>query len=259
MAERRMFSKTIIDSDMFLDMPLSAQCLYFHLAMRADDDGFINSTSRVQRLIGSSNDDFKLLIAKQFIIPFENGVVVIKHWKIHNYIQKDRYKETIYLAEKSMLNQDESGVYTECVQDGYNVYAQTRVGESSQELGKTSQEKDQNPIVLPSKEEKQKKSEDLRSNASVLFEQLWKLYPKKEGKSSVSAKSKKELLSAGYDEIASCIDFYVRTKPDWQHLMNGSTFFNGRWKDYVTQNSDETSVTPQGGEDDGYDPFAQCD
>ncbi len=258
MAERRMFSKTIIDSDMFLDMPLSAQCLYFHLAMRADDDGFINSTSRVQRLIGSSNDDFKLLIAKQFIIPFETGVVVIKHWKIHNYIQKDRYKETIYLAEKSMLNQEESGMYTERIQDGYNVYAQTRQDKSSQELGESSQEKGQNPIALPSKEEKQKKSEDLRSNASDLFERLWKLYPKKEGKSSVSAKSKKALLSAGYDEIASCIDFYVRTKPDWQHLMNGSTFFNGRWKDYVTQYNDETTITPKGCEEDEHKPFAGC-
>ena len=87
MAERRMFAKTIIDSDAFLDMPLSSQALYFHLNMRADDDGFVNSPKKIQRLIGCTDDDFKLLIAKSFIIPFESGVVVIKHWRINNYIR----------------------------------------------------------------------------------------------------------------------------------------------------------------------------
>ena len=96
MAERRMFAKTIIDSDAFLDMPLSAQALYFHLSMRADDDGFINNPKKIQRVIGGSDDDLKLLIAKRFLLPFESGVVVIKHWKIHNFIRTDRYKPTVY-------------------------------------------------------------------------------------------------------------------------------------------------------------------
>ena len=104
MAERRMFAKTIIDSDAFLDMPLSTQALYFHLSMRADDDGFINNSKKIQRVIGASDDDLKLLIAKKFIIPFESGIVVIKHWKIHNYIQKDRYKETVYKDEKAQIS-----------------------------------------------------------------------------------------------------------------------------------------------------------
>lgn len=103
MAERRMFSKTIIDSDAFLDMPLSAQALYFHLSMRGDDDGFINNPNKIQRMVGASGDDMKLLAAKGFILPFESGIVVIKHWKIHNYIRSDRYTETIYLDEKSRL------------------------------------------------------------------------------------------------------------------------------------------------------------
>ena len=94
MAERRMFAKTIIDSDAFLDMPLSTQALYFHLSMRADDDGFINNPRKIQRMIGASGDDLKLLLAKSFLIPFDSGIVVIKHWRIHNYIQKDRYKGT---------------------------------------------------------------------------------------------------------------------------------------------------------------------
>ena len=90
MAERRMFAKTIIDSDAFLDMPLSAQALYFHLSMRADDDGFINNPKKIQRMVGASDDDCKLLLMKRFIIVFESGVVVIKHWRIHNYIRNDR-------------------------------------------------------------------------------------------------------------------------------------------------------------------------
>lgn len=112
MAERRMFAKTIIDSDAFLDMPLSTQALYFHLGMRADDDGFVNSPRKIQRLTNCSDDDLRLLIAKNFIIPFESGVVVIKHWKIHNYIRNDRYRETPYTEEKALLNIKDNGAYS---------------------------------------------------------------------------------------------------------------------------------------------------
>lgn len=126
MAERRMFAKTIIDSDAFLDMPLSAQALYFHLSMRADDDGFVNNPKKIQRMIGASDDDCKLLVMKRFILTFESGVIVIKHWKIHNYIQKDRYKETVYLQEKSTLALNENNAYTECIHSGYNVDTQVR-------------------------------------------------------------------------------------------------------------------------------------
>lgn len=103
MAQRRMFSKTIIDSDLFLDMSLSTQALYFHLSMRADDDGFVNNPKKIQRMIGAGDDELKMLIAKQFIIPFESGICVIRHWLIHNYIRNDRYKETLYLKEKEQL------------------------------------------------------------------------------------------------------------------------------------------------------------
>lgn len=112
LADRRMFAKTIIDSDAFLDMPLTAQALYFHLSMRGDDDGFINNPKKIQRMIGASDDDLKLLIAKNFIIPFESGIVVIKHWKIHNYIRGDRKKETVYPEEMSLLVTKENGSYT---------------------------------------------------------------------------------------------------------------------------------------------------
>lgn len=112
MAERRMFAKTIIDSDAFIDMPLSTQALYFHLSMRADDDGFINNTKKIQRMIGASDDDLKMLAAKRFIIPFETGIVVIKHWKIHNYIRGDRKKDTVYPEEMALLVEKENGSYS---------------------------------------------------------------------------------------------------------------------------------------------------
>ena len=107
-----MFAKTIIDSDAFLDMPTSARLLYYDLGMRADDDGFVNSPKKIMRVTGASLDDMNILIAKKFIIPFESGIVVIKHWRIHNYIRKDTYNETTYLDEKKLLTLDENKAYT---------------------------------------------------------------------------------------------------------------------------------------------------
>ena len=151
MAERRMFANTIIDSDAFLDMPSSAQALYFHLAMRADDDGFLNNPKKIQRMVGSSEDDLKLLLAKRFILAFESGVIVIKHWKIHNYIRGDRYKPTVYQEELASLTEKENGSYTLGIpsdnqrstngipsdnQTVYQMETQVRVGKDS--IGKDS-------------------------------------------------------------------------------------------------------------------------
>ena len=133
-----MFAKTIIDSDAFLDMPASAQALYFHLSMRADDDGFINNPKKIQRMVNSSDDDLRLLVAKRFIIPFDSGIVVIKHWKIHNYIQNDRYRPTIYQEEKAMLDVKENKEYgivngscTPCIHNVSNMYSQDSIGKCS--------------------------------------------------------------------------------------------------------------------------------
>ena len=113
MAERRMFTQKIIDSDAFLDMPLTTQALYFHLNMRADDDGFINNPKKICRMIGASDDDLKLLIAKRFVLAFEKGVIVIKHWRMHNLIRKDRYSPTQYEDEFMSLDIKDNGSYTE--------------------------------------------------------------------------------------------------------------------------------------------------
>jgi hypothetical protein len=144
MAERRMFAKTIVDSDMFIDMPMSARLLYYDLAMRADDDGFVNSPKKIMRFVGASMDDMNVLIAKQFIIPFESGVVVIKHWRIHNYIRKDTYKETPYKDEKALLYLDKNNGYrleNECPSTNRQrtvnePSTQVRLGKDRLELGK---------------------------------------------------------------------------------------------------------------------------
>lgn len=111
MAERRMMAKSIIKSDTFLDMPATTQNLYFHMLLDADDDGFINAPKSIMRMIGAKDDDMKVLTAKQFVIPFESGVVVIKDWKIHNYIQNDRYKPST-LPERDLLNIQKDKTYT---------------------------------------------------------------------------------------------------------------------------------------------------
>jgi hypothetical protein len=136
MAERRMFAKTIVTSDAFLDMPLSARCLYFTLGMFADDDGFVNNPKSIMRQVGACTDDLNLLLLKRFILSFDSGVIVIKHWRIHNYIAKDRYKETKYIEEKSTLMLDDKGAYTECIQDVYKLDTQVSIGKVS--TGKVS-------------------------------------------------------------------------------------------------------------------------
>ena len=143
MAERRMFAKTIVLSDAFLDMPLSARCLYFTLGMLADDDGFVNSPKSIMRQAGASTDDLNLLMAKRFILAFDSGVIVIKHWRIHNYIQKDRYKESKYMEEKATLMIDQNGAYTECIQDVSTLDTQVRLGKDRDriELGEGSKGK----------------------------------------------------------------------------------------------------------------------
>lgn len=149
MAERRMFSKKITTSDAFLEMPDSAQNLYFHLSMDADDDGFVGSPKSIMRLVRAKEDDMKLLVAKSFIIPFESGIIVIKHWRINNLIRSDRYKPTTYTEERAMLAVKENGAYTEKtggetvgIPSDTQWYPQDRLGKGSEvELAKDIKEK----------------------------------------------------------------------------------------------------------------------
>ena len=140
MADRRMFTKQIVDSDAFLEMPLSTQALYFHLAMRADDDGFLNNAKKIMKIIGANQNDYDLLVAKRFILQFEDGICVIKHWRMHNYIAKDRYKPTMYQDKIKRLEVKENKAYTECIQPVYKLDTQVRLGKDR--LGKDRLGKD---------------------------------------------------------------------------------------------------------------------
>lgn len=134
MANRRMFAKSVVSKDTFIEMPHSTQLLYFHLGMNADDDGFVDNYRSIMRNIGCNEDNLKLLVVKGFVIWFENRLVIIRHWKVHNQIQKDRYKPTQYIVEKSLLTTSKSGVYsleTKCIQDVYNLETQYSIGKDS--------------------------------------------------------------------------------------------------------------------------------
>lgn len=114
MADKRMFSNSIMGSDAYLDMPLSAQALYVQLCLNADDEGFVGSPKKIQRMTGAADGDAQMLVMKNFIIAFDSGVIVIKHWKIHNTIRQDRFKPTNYIDEKAQLTVKENGAYTLC-------------------------------------------------------------------------------------------------------------------------------------------------
>lgn len=169
MAERRMFAKTIVTSDVFLDMPLSARCLYFTLGMFADDDGFVNNPKSIMRQTGASIDDLNILLVRKFVISFESGIIVIRHWKINNYLRNDRYKETECLEEKSQLCLDKNGAYVKS--DAPLVYqmdTQYSIGKDSIEKEKVKKEK----FVPPTLEEVREyaKSKDRLDLADRFFE-----------------------------------------------------------------------------------------
>lgn len=111
MAQKRMFDKSITNSDNFLELPDSSQILYFHLSMNADDDGFIDNWKSIMRMTGTKEDDLKILITKSYVIPFDSGVIVIRHWRMNNYLRADRYKETTHKEEKKLLSLGENEEY----------------------------------------------------------------------------------------------------------------------------------------------------
>lgn len=167
MAEKRMFTQKIIDSDAFLDMPLSTQALYFHLNMRADDDGFVNNPKRIQRTVGASEDDLKLLIAKRFLLCFENGVIVIKHWRMHNTLRKDRYNPTQYQEQFAMLEVKNNSAYTEKQPDA-DIVATTWQPDGNQ----TEPQYSIGEISIDKKREEKERKEEKARQIADLFNSL---------------------------------------------------------------------------------------
>ena len=236
MAEKRMFSKQIVDSDAFLEMPLSTQALYFHLSMRADDDGFLNNAKKVMKIIGANQNDYDLLVAKSFVIQFPDGICVIKHWRINNYLRKDRYAETIYQEEKACLTVQPNGRYS-----------LRNAAESDDDLPlgiPVVNQSDTQYRIEKNREEKNSiySAEKLHDEQSLddFFESIWKLYPIKKGKGQVSTSRKKALQKIGYDQIGRCVDRFLKDMSDSgrdrKYWMHGSTFFNSGYVDYLDEN-----------------------
>ena len=240
MAQRRMFSKKVTDTDVFLDMPLSTQALYFHLNMHADDDGFIDNTKTIQRMIGSSDDDRKLLVAKQFILPFENGVVVIKDWRVHNYIRKDTYNQTMYPNELEQLQINDSGqyerqelvTYTERPRDVDETLTQVRLGKDR--LGKDSKD------ILSGSDEPD----------HVPYKEIIDYLNEKTGKRFKSGTdSTKRVIRARFNEGNSVDDFKavidVKSK-EWlgdmkmAKYLQPSTLFGTKFEGYLNQSATES-------------------
>lgn len=240
MSERRMFTKKITESDAFLDMPSSTQMFYFHLSMNADDDGFVNNPKKIQRMCGASDDDFKLLLLKSFVLSFESGVIVIKHWKMHNYIQTDRYRPSDYVEEKSMLGLksnkaytlNESKMVTRCIQN---------VSIGKDRLDKNRIDKDNNTIEQNEVKRTTEKN-TVKNDYEVSFEEVWKYYPRKINKGgaykSYQARlnagfSEKELLEATQNYAAEC----DKEKTEQKYIKHGSTFFGAAtpFVDYISK------------------------
>lgn len=225
MATRRMFSLDVVNTDLFLDMPVSAQCLYFHLGMRADDDGFIASPKQIMRMATCTQDDMKILVSKGFVIPFESGIVVIRHWKQHNYIQSDRYRKTKYTEEKDRLELKEN-VYvldTECIQSSSKVDTQYRLSKD---------------IVR-----------DRDNNYSVHFESFWNAYPRKKEKAKAykcynarlkDGYSEEELLTAATEYAKEC----KKRKTEERYIKLGSTFLSAStpFVDYLKKEGDKSEA-----------------
>lgn len=242
MAERRMFAKSIVTSDAFLDMPMSARCLYFTLGMFADDDGFVNSPKSIMRQVGATQDDMQILIAKKFILLFNSGVIAIKHWRINNYLRADRYRETNYIDEKSELQVDSNGAYTmdttgipPGIPTVYKCETQDRIGKDS--IGKNNTSSSPAANV------------DSSSSLSDEFEELWKLYPRKAGKKKAFESYKRSRKNgATFDQVKDGIQGYVesikRNSTPKQYVLMGQTFFNQeRWSDeFIIEEKPKSNV-----------------
>lgn len=225
MANRRMFSLDVVDTDRFLEMPVTTQALYFHLGMRADDDGFVSSPKRITTLVGCNEDDLKLLIAKQFVIPFESGIVVISDWNVNNWVRPDRKHETRFTEEKKMLSiRDDIYVLVKDIQPNDNQMTTERHTEVR--LGKDSIDK---------------------SNIySANFDAFWKVYPRKKEKAK-AYKAYNARLKDGFsdDELLKAATAYAEEcksrNTEERYIKLGATFLsaNTPFEDYLKEGEED--------------------
>ena len=226
MAQKRMFSKKITDTDKFLDMPLSTQALYFHLNMDGDDDGFVGNPKTIKKKIGANDNDLDLLVFKQFIIPFENGVIVIKDWRIHNTLRNDRYTPTIYQEEKKALDSGLLSNVSGWLPDGCQVVASLEPQHNLTKHNITEQRKD----IMSDK------SDDVKTVIDYLNQKNGTSY-------RASSKKNKSLINARFSEGYSVDDFKkvidIKTdewsETDMAKFIRPETLFGNKFDGYLNQ------------------------
>lgn len=239
MAQRRMFSADIVSSDAFLDMGQGSQVLYFHLAMNADDDGFVSPRS-IMRMLGVADDDLKVLLAKRFLLPFESGVVVIKHWLIHNLIRSDLYRETQYKKEKSTIGLNENGAYTE-LRDGVSPIKEIEAPEWLKR--RRGEKRTANVPQTALRIGKDRLGEDRIDNMSTdvdSFTQFWSVYPKKELKKKTQEIWYRKNLGSKLEDILSFIE-KAKNTDRWKkgYVKQPPVFLNGEcWNDDLSSYND---------------------
>ena len=234
MAKRRMFSLDVTDTDAFLDLPTSSQALYFHLGMHGDDDGFVSSPRRVARAAGCNEDDFRLLIAKGFLIPFDSGVVVIRDWRINNTLKNDRYRETLYTAEKQALQIDASGRYRKTGTSLEPVWNQNGTNlEPQHNLTKHNLTNTPLPPV--------------RDDAE--FARFWSSYPRKAGKKAAEKAFSRAMKQTDLATLLGALEKHKQTqqwtKDGGQFIPHPATWLNQeRWNDElaVTETEPKTEL-----------------
>ena len=232
MANKRMFTLKVVDSDVFLEMPLSTQCLYFHLAMRADDDGFVGNPMKILRITNASKDDLKLLIAKRFLLTFPDdteGVMVIKHWRMHNCISQNRYHETQYIDQKSQLRLRRNNTYS--LTEGVPIDDRSLIESQAEEKAISVSER--------------KDSSKGKTEYSLQFKEMWEIYPKKRDKGQAYRQYQARIRD-GYtaEEILTAVQNYAdecrRTHRDEKYIKHAKTFLGAAtpFEDYLPGKND---------------------
>lgn len=272
---KRMFSNDIVGSDAFMDLPPKSQLLYFHIVMNADDDGFNGSVKRLCVAIGCNEKDLDELLKERFLLKI-NNVIVVKHWKINNTIQKDRYVPTKYQDEFKMLSIKDNGSYTDKNISGDKVETKC-IHNKSEAVNKDNPKLDSDCTPNMYKGNKREKEKDINTlddsvepsiakstQLDAFYDSIWKMYPRKEGKGAVSKTQKQKLQKIGYEQLKRCVDRYMakleKDGTDKKFIMHGSTFFNSGYVDYLDENYDQVDIdADRDSKSDETDRFAGLD
>lgn len=243
-----MFDKSVVCTDTFLDMPATTQNLYFHLSMVADDDGFVDNWRSIMKMCGNSTDDMKLLIAKSYVIPFESGVIVIKHWRLNNFLRKDRHIDTKYQEELANLEVDKNNIYVLSGQPyiGQPRIDKNRIDNNNIYINNIHQQKVDDESKISSNDIKNTSNSIKILSYEEEFERLWNKYPKKQGKKDalrhyISARKK----GTTFEEVEKGIDNYNNyiksCNISSRYIKQGSTWFNQEcWNDEYSEKNLDT-------------------